>query len=274
MQEAKKFLLRNNYYRLSGFTLCHRKNDVFMENTYFEDLIAICEFDCELRTLLMGLLGRIEITYKSLIAYFHTKKYGPLGYESSDSFSNVEIYATLVCKIAKLKKHYEDNPERFLKHYVEDRDGRLPFWAVMELINFTDTSKIYSALTDKIKSDIVFAYPGLTFGTAPDYVENWLRCASVLRNIAAHRGRLYNRTLSIKPKLSRESKDLLSQDKTGNPVLNKLFAYLIALKNLEPDKELWENLSYDIKELSYRYPFVNLQKYGFPLDWKIKLEHA
>lgn len=33
--EAKEFLLRNNYYRVSGYSLTLRKNDIFAETATF-----------------------------------------------------------------------------------------------------------------------------------------------------------------------------------------------------------------------------------------------
>ena len=267
-EEAKTFLLENNYFRVSGFTLPLRKDDVFQFGINFDDIIQICSFDCEIRTLLMGILSHVEITYRSLIAYYHTKRFGPMGYERSIAFSDLKIYAGLITKVYKLKKNYEDNPEIFVKHYVEDKNGQLPFWAVVELLSFTDISKIFRALTCDVKKEIIDDYLDLRFGSAPDYVANWLWCASVLRNIVAHRGRLYNRYLHIKPKLSKTDKNNLLHTKSKNVVLNKLFAYIIAIRHLEPNKNLWNDFAYDVFVLSERFPFVNLTAYGFPPNWK------
>lgn len=273
IDKALSFLLENNYFRISGFTLCHRRNDVFQPNFSTDNMEEICKFDSELRMLIMGLLGYVEITYKSLIAYYHTKKYGPMGYECSATFDDITTYATIMCKIIRLKKHYEKCPEIFLKHYVIDKNGRLPFWAAIELLNFTDTSKLFRALHTEMKKEIVKDYLGYTFGTAIDYVENWLWCASVLRNIVAHRGRLYNRLLQVKPKLTpKDQKRLRINSKTGKPMLNKLFAYLIVIKKLYPKNDVWKDFAYDVSELTWRFPFIQLKEYGFPDNWRKELE--
>ena len=45
--EAKDFLLRNNYYRVSGYSLTLRKNDVFAKSATFQNIEDIYNFDHE-----------------------------------------------------------------------------------------------------------------------------------------------------------------------------------------------------------------------------------
>ena len=47
--KAKDFLLRNNYYRISGYSLTLRKNDVFSKSATFQNIVDIYNFDHELR---------------------------------------------------------------------------------------------------------------------------------------------------------------------------------------------------------------------------------
>lgn len=48
-EEVKKFLLNNNYYKISGYTLTLRKNDEFYPNASFDNIKQIYEFDKRLR---------------------------------------------------------------------------------------------------------------------------------------------------------------------------------------------------------------------------------
>lgn len=50
---AKDFLLRNNYYRVSGYSLTLRKDDAFFESATFQNIIDIYNFDHELRHILL-----------------------------------------------------------------------------------------------------------------------------------------------------------------------------------------------------------------------------
>ena len=40
---AKEFLLKNNYYRVSGYSLTLRKNDVFSKSASFQNIMDIYE---------------------------------------------------------------------------------------------------------------------------------------------------------------------------------------------------------------------------------------
>lgn len=270
-QEAKDFFKNNNYFRVSGYTLTMRKKDVF-NNTCMQDVIETYTFDRKLRSLIMELLEDVEVTFKTLISYIHSKNYGPLGYENSDTFEDLPEYAQMINKVIGMKKTYENNQEIFLKHYVEDLDGKLPFWATVELLNFADISKLFKAMKVFDKKEIVNYYYKSSIASYYSFVENWLRCASVLRNIVAHRGRLYNRSFTIKPRLDKKDKNLLLVNSSGNIVLDKLFSQVLALQNLCPKKNMWLDFCYDLFVLIETYPRVNIKAYGFPDDWKEKLE--
>jgi len=45
--QARNFLLRNNYYRISGYSLTLRKNDVFFKSAAFQNIVDIYQFDHE-----------------------------------------------------------------------------------------------------------------------------------------------------------------------------------------------------------------------------------
>ena len=50
---AKEFLQRNNYYRVSGYSLTLRRKDVFSAQATFQNIIDIYEFDYKLRHILL-----------------------------------------------------------------------------------------------------------------------------------------------------------------------------------------------------------------------------
>lgn len=61
---AKEFLLYNNYYRVSGYSLTLRNHDKFFENATFQNIIDIYNFDYELRHVLLKYLEKIEVKIK------------------------------------------------------------------------------------------------------------------------------------------------------------------------------------------------------------------
>ena len=67
--EAKDFLLRNNYYRVSGYSLTLRKNDVFAKSATFQNIEDIYNFDHEFRHIILHHIETIEVQIKSIYAY-------------------------------------------------------------------------------------------------------------------------------------------------------------------------------------------------------------
>lgn len=47
--QARDFLLHNNYYRISGYSLTLRKNDTFSRFATFQNIVDIYNFDHEQR---------------------------------------------------------------------------------------------------------------------------------------------------------------------------------------------------------------------------------
>ena len=72
-ENAKNFLLHNNYYRISGYSLTLRKNDVFSPNATLQNIVDIYNFDHEFRHVLLKYIEIIEVTFKSVYAYEFTQ---------------------------------------------------------------------------------------------------------------------------------------------------------------------------------------------------------
>ena len=50
---AKEFLLYNNYYLISGYSLTLRKNNIFSKSASFQNIIDIYNFDHEFRHVIL-----------------------------------------------------------------------------------------------------------------------------------------------------------------------------------------------------------------------------
>lgn len=99
---AKKVLSRINYYRLSGYTLTLRRNDKFYSNVTLGQVMQIYDFDAKLRVALLYLLEYIEVSFRTHLGYFHSKKYGPMGYTKKDNFIDEHHYKNFYQEIQKL----------------------------------------------------------------------------------------------------------------------------------------------------------------------------
>ena len=123
--EAKDFLLRNNYYRVSGYSLTLRKNDVFAKSATFQNIEDIYNFDHEFRHIILHHIETIEVQMKSIYAYEFTKVYGPLGYLDAANFSNQAKHKEIVDK-ANQQKRQRLAHEAYLKHFINDLHQEIP----------------------------------------------------------------------------------------------------------------------------------------------------
>ena len=67
--EAIRTLEHINYYRLRGYYIHLQKEDVFEKGVSFNQIIALHNFDSELRLLLLSVLLDVEIVARARILY-------------------------------------------------------------------------------------------------------------------------------------------------------------------------------------------------------------
>lgn len=97
-------------------------------------------------------------------------------------------------------------------------------------------------------------------------VQNLLHCITILRNICAHGGRLYNRRFTRKPWLSKKEKSLLRVE-NGNIIYDKLFSYILTLKSITLPQD-FKLVVEHITQIQEQYPLADFRHYGFPENWK------
>lgn len=98
-EKAADFLIHNNYYRVSGYSLTLRDHDVFVPQATFQNIIDIYNFDYHLRHILLHYIELIETSFKSIYAYEFAQAFGPLGYKSSSSFTDYKVYMEVLSKV-------------------------------------------------------------------------------------------------------------------------------------------------------------------------------
>ena len=88
---------------------------------------------------------------------------------------------------------------------------------------------------------------------------------TIVRNLCAHGGRLFNRLFEQKPNLSKLEKSFLI---VNNGVVDNshLYGFVLIIRKLLTRDEFVEMKS-EILELTKKYPFINMRYYGFRNDW-------
>ena len=260
---AADFLLRNNYYRISGYSLTLRDHAVFHKGACFQDIVDIYECDHELRHILLKYIEIIEVTTKSVFAYAFSELSGPLGYLQEELFSDSEKYRTIMENAETLRKR-RLKFEAYLKHYDNDLHQALPVWAFVDLLTMGDISKLYSCSPEQVKSTVA-CQMGLRKKDGA-LLGKFLYSMTIIRNLCAHDSRLYNRLFEQKPSLSRKEKELLIQDDQGIDNAH-LYGFVIIMRRLLKPED-FHSLKDELLALSRRYPSVNMRHYGFRDDWE------
>jgi hypothetical protein len=114
---AKEFLLYNNYYLISGYSLTLRKNNIFSKSASFQNIIDIYNFDHELR--------HVILQYREIISKANQQKVQRLSHEA------------------------------YLKHFVNDLQQDIPLWAYADLFTISDISFMYSISEQPIRDAIM-----------------------------------------------------------------------------------------------------------------------
>jgi abortive infection bacteriophage resistance protein len=195
---AERFLLENNYYRLSGYWCRYQKasynnGDDFTDGATFEKIVAIYELDARLRNLLQKGIGIFEINFRSKFAYFMalSEPNGSLSYLQRSSYnnniSNNENFDDL---LEKIKDELRRSNEKNIRHYKSINED-IPIWAAVEILSFSTVSKMYSRWINKdvVKKTI----HGYKIFKDYESARRIIRSMVYLRNLCAHQARLWNR---------------------------------------------------------------------------------
>ncbi len=245
------------YYRLSAYMLPFQKiRDTFNSGTTFEKVISLYRFDSSLRTLLFDALEPIEIAMRTAIIYYLAEKYGPFGYVNAENFANGFRHSSW---LAGLEEELSRSHETFVKHYKTKytESPHFPIWMACEVMSFGSVSKLFRGLrySDKKKISRAFDVP-------PDILQSWMHSFVYIRNTCAHHSRIWNRELSIRPKIPGNRKVLRN-------INNKRIYCAIAILHYSFRKlNIDFNIKGKISKLFELHPSVNIHAMGFDTNWR------
>ena len=262
-EDAKVVLSKINYYRLTGYSLQFRKSENdsdFISNTSFDKIHKIYKFDERLRNTLRRYIEITEVFYRTQISYGfsmskcvdspHDQHYDEKNYYKKKEFNEVKNH------LEKDKGYYKDS--LIVKHHKVKYNDRMPLWVMVELLSFSDISKLFSCMYFSEQNNIAKA-----IGVSAATLENHLHCLSVLRNKCAHAARLYNTkfhpAVRFNPQFLRSNQDVKN---------DTLFAYILILIKRLPDKSIKREMVNDIYTIIEEYKSdIDLSLIGFPKNY-------
>ena len=189
-QQAEYDLARMGYYRLSGYFYPFRqhlaaggRSDCFVAGTRFDDVVALYQFDNAIKLLALEAIQYIEIAMRTQIAYTLGQQ-NPIAHTDPTYFNAKFNHAEWFKKYKDLRDSAKDE---FVKHNLT-KYGELPIWVACEIWDFGAMSKLYKGMTerDQRKIEKHFQLFNKELGTH-------LHAFNIVRNIAAHHGRLWNK---------------------------------------------------------------------------------
>ena len=276
---AKKILLRENYFFLSGYRYPLMKSMTdkrFLEGVTFEEMYSLFLFDRAIRNVFFKYLLVIENNLKSIFSYQLSKKYGykEKYYLRSKNFTNDRSKQRQVNDlIRKMKRQIRVNGSQHTAtaHYMSNY-GYVPLWILVKVLSFGIVGELFSIMKydDQVAICKIYDIP-------VDEFSNYLPILSNYRNTCAHEDILYENRTQKKIKGTIYHKLLnIEKNEEGEYVkgTNDLFSLLIIMKRMltyDEFKDLCLELDKRIENLEYNLHSIKIEKIldrmGFPSNY-------
>jgi len=265
---AQNLLKHVSYYRLAGYwwpMQSDKVNHVFKPNSKFSDVIALYNFDRELRLILFDTIEKIEISLRTKLIYHLSHEIDPWWFQHLSIFDNtIDAIKTL----ATLSAEIERSKDTFIQEHKKKHKDDLrfpPSWKTLELTSFGNLSKLYGNLKSNIKSKDTIAYE---FGVVNHtYLPSWLQSIAQIRNYCAHHSRLWNRNLPGRPKLLSRPPNNWIGDVPAESELSMIYIHLCCIKYLLNVIHPQNTLSSQLQLIFDKYKNVDPKAMGMKNNW-------
>ena len=264
---AREKLKRKGYYNIiNAFKDLFKRIDneeLYIENTTFEELYFMYEFDVSLRNTFLRFIFIVENEFKSTIVNQILNKYDCYPYFSNKIYdeSHKEKIGYLQKHIFEIYKKNKSNP--MIMHFL-DKGEMVPLHALINLFDFGTTRNFYDSLNDSLKNKISKKYK-----ISNKELLSILSILNVYRNICAHNNRIYNYKIN-NDEMQLSDLDVhfklnIPKDKNNKYIKGKndLFAVLISLKYLlskDDFNDLVNELETSINTLKSNLKVISIDK--------------
>jgi conserved hypothetical phage abiD protein len=188
-EKAKEQLLDIGYYRLGFYTYYFQdKNHHFQKGITFDDLISLYYLDTDLKFLLMKIITRIEINFRTKLIYLASNEYK----NHSTWFANSKFIEKHFVKDLNLfyNDHFKSNNKTIKKHHDKyENDKYAHAWKTLEFFTFGSILKLFKNIKSiDLKRSIISQYDIKSIKTFSKYMDT----IRIIRNISAHGGTFYD----------------------------------------------------------------------------------
>lgn len=269
IQKATDFLSNVSYYRLQGYwweMQDDKTNHNFKNNSFFEQVIELYNFDRQFRLILFNAIERIEIALRTKLIYHLSLSFGAIWYNESKIFQN-DLRHKAFCD--KINLDLSTSIEEFIIKHFQNHPDELPeSWKTLEILSFTTLSKLYSNLKHQLPEKNIIAKE---FGFSNQkYLVSYLHTISLIRNIIAHHSRLWNRVIINKCSWDKTTTGKILNFVPNNQQQRKIFPILSTILYLLDKINTENQIKEDLIQLLNKHPNIEIKRMGFPSDWRIQ----
>lgn len=248
----------------------------YRDGVTFEDIVALYNFDKELRELSLKYILQVERHIRSLLSYHFTQKHGASQecYLNLKNYSSIPSYSAgisrLVSTLDNLANRNSDYP--YINHQRKTH-GNVPLWVLISALSLGSLSKFCQYTTSDIQTKISLNFTHVN----ENQLVKFLKVLTKFRNVCAHGERLFSfQTKDDIPDTPLHQK--LDIPKKGNFYIcgkHDMFALVISLRYLLPSGDFLRFKAQLITTInrflssSSALPEQALYRYmGFPENWK------
>lgn len=288
--QQKHFIVNNKKYaidmlkKIGYFNLVTGAKNLFkgqdgeyLEGVSFDDLVAVYNFDQELRALFLHYVLVFERHIKSALSYSFSEKFkdDEIAYLNPKNYDfrreTIDEINSLVLTLTRILR---ETDKRYIEHNRQKYQN-VPLWILANSMSFGVTAKMYSLMKDSVKSKIC---SGINFLGSPQLLSTMLFILTEFRNVCAHNERLYCYKTDKEPlPILTMHKNLEVPIENGELAYgtNDLFAVTIIFKHVLDENDFDDFFSDLVKLLvGLRIPSGVIEaeavfsSMGFPKNWK------
>lgn len=195
---ATEALRQHGLHRFKGFAHVYRDlnhpGKPFIPGTRFEDVERLIDLDERLRLVVLAGMQIVEIGVRQRINQQMSESHGADWYVQSANFqpSAASFHESFLNDVGR---EVANSRENVFEHFRAKNAGPFPpSWMMAELMTLGAWSRVYANLQILDQRAIAQAFP-----LHESTLRAWLRNLTVVRNVAAHHGRLWNRSFLTMP---------------------------------------------------------------------------
>ncbi len=290
--QAAELLRTIGYYRLTGYLYPFRESEHvhddgrarirvlnrYRPGTTVEDAARFIEFDRVLRLIVLEGVERIELALRTQIGYV-LGRFSAFAHEDPAIFTPTftetrtdSVRTSMPSRHQEWTQHVSErqnsSDEAFVAHFRDKYDNRMPIWALIEILEFGQVSRLYAGLRNDIATEIAHAFKVPT----KKLTTSWIASVNYVRNLAAHHARLFNRKLVAAPKRPRHEQTPLLAHLTRDDAPKQfgtysalaVMAYL--LRSITPDGDWAPRLAMHLRSFP-KHPPVGIESMGMLETW-------